>query len=332
MRHAGVLDVGCHSALLTVVRRPAADTRLDTGLDTGLETVTSRKVRLRLNEMLGPDGRVTERGVRSLQRAVAEAMRTEHGTRVPEGAEVFAFATSVIRDAPNRDEVIARIAKATGTRLRVLSGQEEARLAYVAARQWAGPPTGRLLVLDIGGGTVEVASGFGAHPETVHSLPLGARTVTRQWLPGGVARSAAHLREVRRRLRHAFAEVADLPSVVPGGRVLACSKTFTQLARLGAAHAGPPATRRRLTTRALRASLALLARTDPGDRGRLPGISAHRAEQSLAGALVAEALMHACGATRVEICPWSTREGLLLERLAALHRLTPARSSPSPTG
>ncbi|MEU9888419.1 hypothetical protein [Sphaerisporangium sp. NPDC051011] len=319
MRHAGVLDVGCHSALLTVVRRPAEDA--------GLETVTSRKVRLRLQEMLGPDGRVTERGVRSLQRAVAEAMCTEGGTRVPEVSEVFAFATSVIRDAPNRDEVIARIAKATGTRLRVLPALEEARLAYVAARQWAGPPAGRLLVLDIGGGTVEVASGSGEQPATVHSLPLGARTVTRQWLPGGVARSTGHLREVRRSLRQAFAEVPGLPSAVPGGRVLACSKTFRQLARLGAAHSGSPATRRRLTARALRASLALLARTEPGDRGRLPGISAHRAEQSLAGALVAEALMRACGVTRVEICPWSTREGLLLERLGEAHRLGPPREA-----
>ncbi|MFC7640145.1 hypothetical protein ACFQX6_03205 [Streptosporangium lutulentum] len=72
---------------------------------------------------------------------------------------------------------------------------------------------------------------------------------------------------------------------------------------------------RHLVLPGLRASLALLAGTDTADRGDLPGISDHRAEQSLAGALVAEALMEACGATRAEICPWSTREGLLLEHL-----------------
>jgi exopolyphosphatase/guanosine-5'-triphosphate,3'-diphosphate pyrophosphatase len=61
--------------------------------------------------------------------------------------------------------------------------------------------------------------------------------------------------------------------------------------------------------------VALLAGAKPSRRGKLPGISRHRAEQSLAGALIAQTLMEACGAKSVEICPWSTREGLLLEHL-----------------
>jgi exopolyphosphatase/guanosine-5'-triphosphate,3'-diphosphate pyrophosphatase len=127
MRQAGVLDVGCHSALLTVVRwRPGAVR----------EPVFSHKVRLRLHETLDRKGRLSKAGVHSVQRAVAEAVTAEPHLRLP---EVFAFATSVIRDAPNRDEVTARVARTTGTRLRVLPGGEEARLAYVAARRWAGP-------------------------------------------------------------------------------------------------------------------------------------------------------------------------------------------------
>jgi exopolyphosphatase / guanosine-5'-triphosphate,3'-diphosphate pyrophosphatase len=304
MRQAGVLDVGCHSALLMVVRPSRSDARL--------ETVVSCKVRLGLHQMLAPDGQLGECGVRSVQLAVAKAMVAGADLR----QEVFAFATSVIRDAPNRDEVITRVARATGTHLQVMPGLEEARLAYVAARHWAGRMSGPLLVLDVGGGTVEIASGTGDQPHTVHSLPLGARRITREWLPGGAASSERHLEEVRQHLRQVLSEQRGLPEVQRGGRVLACSKTFEQLARLAAALRGKPArTRWRLTLPGLRASLALLASTDPADRGDLPGISGHRAEQSLAGALVAEALMEACGVTRAEICAWSTREGLLLERL-----------------
>jgi exopolyphosphatase/guanosine-5'-triphosphate,3'-diphosphate pyrophosphatase len=306
MRQAGVLDVGCHSALLTVVRwRPGAV----------LEPVFSHKVRLRLHETLDRKGRLSKAGVHSVQQAVAEAVTADPHLRLP---EVFAFATSVIRDAPNRDEVIARVARTTGTRLRVLPGEEEARLAYVAARRWAGPATGRLLVLDIGGGTVEIASGTGDQPRVVRSLPLGARRITRDWLPGGSLPSQRRLTQARRYLRQSLSAAPGLPQAEAGKRVLACSKTFEQLARLTGPRNKTPRAPQQLTLPQLRAAIPLLADAGPDRRGELPGISRHRAEQSLAGALIAETLMEACGVHSVEISPWSTREGLLLERLGVI--------------
>ncbi|MFE2303388.1 Ppx/GppA phosphatase family protein [Streptomyces sp. NPDC059445] len=304
VRQAGVLDVGCHSALLTVARRRAG---------VAMEEVLSRKVRLQLHETLDATGRLDKSGVRSVQRAVAETL-AENREALP---EVYAFATSVIRDAPNRDEVLAQVASATGTRLRVLSGEEEARLAYVAARHWAGERPGSLLVLDIGGGTVEVASGTSRQPRTAHSLPLGARTVTRTWKLDEAVSSKRRLAEVRDHLSDRLAD-ADLPHADPDGRVLACSKTFTQLARYTTAGSDRSRAPQRLTLDEVRAAVGVLAKNGSAGRGRLPGISRHRAGQSLAGALVAEALMEACRATSVEISPWSTREGLLLERLGAL--------------
>jgi exopolyphosphatase/guanosine-5'-triphosphate,3'-diphosphate pyrophosphatase len=259
VRQAGVLDVGCHSALLTVVRRrPGAV----------LEPVFSRKVRLRLHETLDHKGRLEKAGVRSVERAVAEAVAANPRTR---GPEVFAFATSVIRDAPNRDAIIASVARATGTRLRVLTGEEEARLAYVAAREWAGPAAGPLLVLDIGGGTVEIASGTGDQPDSVLSLPLGARRITRDWLPGGTVPSARRLAELQKYLHQYLEAVPDLPRAEPGGRVLACSKTFEQLARLAAARSKAPRARRKLALPQLRVSIDLLAGSKPSRRGKLPG-------------------------------------------------------------
>lgn len=220
VRQAGVLDVGCHSALLTVVRWRSGGS---------LEPVFSHKVRLSLHETLDRKGRLGKAGVESVQRAVAEAVAANPQLR---RSEFFPFATSVIRDAPNRDEVIARVARATGTRLRVMTGEEEARLAYVAARQWTGSVPGPLLVLDIGGGTVEIASGTGDQPRVVRSLPLGARRITRDWLPGGTGSSKRRLAEVRQHLRQSLSAGPGVPQAVPGGRVLACSKTFEQLARL----------------------------------------------------------------------------------------------------
>ncbi|MFC1402540.1 MULTISPECIES: Ppx/GppA phosphatase family protein [Streptacidiphilus] len=307
MRQAGVLDVGCHSALLTVVQRRKSG---------AIEPVLSHKVRLRLHQALGPDGRLRGRAVRSVEQAVGEAVDADPRVLLP---EVFAFATSVIRDAPNRDEVIARVARTTGVRLLVLPGEEEARLAYVAARHWAGPEAGPLLVLDIGGGTVELAWGDAARPGGVLSLPLGARRVTRELLPGSTPASERRLDRARQQLRRALAAAPGLPQAEPGVRVLASSKTFTQLARLAAVRGVPQRRRPRsadeLTLRDLRAVIPLLAAVSVPRRGTLPGIAPHRAEQSLAGALVAETLMEACGADTVTICPWSTREGLLLEHL-----------------
>lgn len=302
MRQASVLDVGCHSALLTIVRRRP---------DSLLEPVFSRKVRLRLHETLDHKGRLDPAGVESVEQAVAEAVAANPH---PHGPEVFAFATSVIRDAPNRDAIIASVKRTTGTRLRVLTGQEEARLAYVAARQWA-EESGPLLVLDIGGGTLEIASGTGDRPRTVHSLPLGARRVTRDWLPGNSRPSPQRLTEIREHLRRSLEAVPGLPHAEPGTRVLACSKTFEQLARLAAARGKAPRAGRKLALPHLRTSVTLLAEAKPSRRGKLPGISHHRAAQSLAGALIAQTLMEVCGVKTAEICPWSTREGLLLEHL-----------------
>ncbi len=313
VRRTGVLDVGCHSALLTVVER---------GDDSPLEPVLARKVRLRLHETLDAAGRLDRSGVRSVQRAVARTLAADGGRSLP---SVYAFATSVIRDAPNRDEVIAQVARTTGTRLRVLPGEEEARLAYVAARQWAGRDGRPLLVLDIGGGTVEIADGAGEQPRAVHSLPLGARAVNRRMDLADAVTSGRRLREVRESLRASVGELGGaLPRAPRDGRVLASSKTFTQLARLAAAQGPLGEGPERLSLRQVRKIVPLLAARGPAERAKLPGISRHRAGQSLAGALVAEALMEMCGVDSVEICPWSTREGLLLERLEsaapAVHR------------
>jgi exopolyphosphatase/guanosine-5'-triphosphate,3'-diphosphate pyrophosphatase len=293
----GVLDVGCFSAHLVVVS------------GSPLRPVVSHKTRLRLDRTLDQDNRLRPEGVEQVVTAVRTARRIAERAGV---AEVVPFATSVIRDAANADQVISEVARRTGTRLRVLPGCEEACLAYMAARHWFGWHVGPLLVLDVGGGTVELAAGDDVEPSWAMSLPFGARTLTRR-LP--LERARDHRGLAREQVLVHDRVVAALEGAgVADQRAVGCSKVFQQLARLAGArpqHDGP-FVRRTLRLADLRGWIPKLARMPAPRRARLPGISRHRAEQSLAGALVAEALMVATGHDEVEICPWSTREGLLL--------------------
>src|ERR1700730_12102024 len=99
------------------------------------------------------------------------------------GADALvAFATSAIREATNGMAVLGRVRDATGVPVKVLPGVEEARLTYLAARAWAAFSASTLLVLDIGGGTLELAGGTGERPEIADSLPLGATRLTHRFV------------------------------------------------------------------------------------------------------------------------------------------------------
>src|SRR5690242_11997098 len=198
----GVLDVGCFSAHLVVVERDL------------MRPLVSHKVRLRLDRELDSTGAITAAGVESLCAAV-RAARKKAGD-VP----FLPFATSSVRDSSNAAEVMRKVARRTGVDLKVLSGKEEARYSYAAARHWFGWSAGPMVVLDVGGGTVELAAGFGAEPEFALSLPLGARTLTRSGLTVEDMRV-----EVRDRIAAAFPRDES-------ARAVGCSKVFEQLARL----------------------------------------------------------------------------------------------------
>ncbi|SER60224.1 exopolyphosphatase / guanosine-5'-triphosphate,3'-diphosphate pyrophosphatase [Lentzea xinjiangensis] len=277
----GVLDVGCFSAHLVVVDRDL------------LRPLLSHKVRLRLDRELGPDGAISAGGIDSLCAAVLAA-RKKAGD-VP----FLPFATSSVRDCTNADEVMRKVARRTGVELKVLSGKEEARLSYTAARHWFGWGAGPMVVLDVGGGTVELASGTGAEPEVAVSLPLGARTLTRAGL------TVQDMRAVVRERLAAFPRNET-------ARAVGCSKVFEQLARLAGARPDIYA-QRQLKLKDLEKWIPRLAKLSVRERAALPGISRHRAQQSLAGAVVAEGLMQASGHDVVDISPWSTKEGLLLD-------------------
>ena len=93
---------------------------------------------------------------------------------------VLSFATSALREAPNGEKVLDRVRKETGVDLQVLSGEDEARLTFLAVRRWFGWSSGRLAVFDIGGGSLEIAAGSDEEPTIAVSVPLGAGRLTRE--------------------------------------------------------------------------------------------------------------------------------------------------------
>ena len=174
----GVLDVGSNTVHLLVVDAYPGARPLP---------AFSHKAEIRLADHLEHGGRLSTRGEEQLLVFVKDALRIAEDKGVE---DLVGFATSAIRDAVNGDEVLARITEQTGTRINVLGGEDEARLTFLAARRWFGWSSGRLLVFDIGGGSLEIASGVDEEPDVALSLPLGAVRLTRDWLQSDPATRA----------------------------------------------------------------------------------------------------------------------------------------------
>lgn len=300
----GVLDIGSNTGHLLVVDAHGGAAPLP---------ASSYKQPLRLAEHLDGDGAVRQAGVDALVEFTAEAVRVAEDKGC---AEMLTFATSAVRDAVNSEAVLDTVHERTGVRLEVLSGEDEARLTFLAVRRWFGWSAGRLAVFDIGGGSLEIAGGADEAPDAAWSLPLGAARLARTHF--AVVPDAGALRALRRDIRADIARNAG--SLLRAGRpdrAAATSKTFRSLARIcGAApSAEGPLVRRVLSREALSESVGELARLTPDDLARLPGVSPSRAHQIVPGALVAEACMDIFDLPELEICPWALREGVILERL-----------------
>jgi exopolyphosphatase/guanosine-5'-triphosphate,3'-diphosphate pyrophosphatase len=276
--------------------------------------MTSEKTALRLAESLDSSGRLSRHGADALVRAVhtARTSAAAAGCR-----DLLAFATSALRDAPNSAAVLARVHAETGVSLQVLPGEDEARYTFLAVRRWFGWSAGRLLALDIGGGSLELAAGMDEVPSVAESLPLGAGRLTREWFSSDPP-TRREIDALRHHVELLLAPVAaKLMAEGTPERAVGTSKTFRSLARLtGAAPSSEgPRARRVLTDTGLRQVGAFISRMSAADLAELEGVSPSRAHQLVAGAVVAEAAMRALDLTQLEICPWALREGVILRRL-----------------
>ncbi|GEJ99138.1 Ppx/GppA phosphatase family protein [Streptomyces sp. NPDC003388] len=301
----GVLDVGSNTVHLLVVDAHPGARPLP---------AHSHKADLRLAQLLDGSGAIGDDGIHRLVDVVRDALQAAEDKGVE---DLLPFATSAVREATNADDVLARVENETGVRLQVLTGPEEARLTFLAVRRWFGWSAGKLLVLDIGGGSLEIAYGMDEEPYAAVSLPLGAGRLTAGWLPGDPP-APDDVRALRRHVRTEIARtVGEFSRFGAPDHVVATSKTFKQLARIaGAARSAEGLyVQRELKRESLEAWVPRLAGMTAEQCAELPGVSEGRAGQLLAGALVAEGAMDLFRVESLEICPWALREGVILRRL-----------------
>ena len=297
----GVLDMGSNTIHLQVVdAHPGARPT----------PASSQKFELRLTEYLDRNNLITDEGYDLLDHAITEVLK--HAQEF-ECEEILAFATSAIREADNGNTIIEKLQERHNIELQILSGDEEAQLTFLAARRWLGWSAGRLLVLDIGGGSLEMAVGNDESASSTVSLPIGAARMTREHLVGDPysGKSIKALTQfVREKVSHSVTgELLEHNS----DQIVATSKTFRTLARLTDHWYDDSA--KTLEYEALTSAIEKLKGLSNAERAQLPGVSASRAKQILAGAIVAEAVMSHLNIDKIEICPWALREGIVLKWL-----------------
>jgi len=216
----GVLDVGSNTVHLQVV---------DTSPGARPNPTFNYKEELRLTQYISDDNQVSQEGIDKLRNSIKRAIEQSASVQTQ---ELLPFATSALREAENGEEIIKSINKDFRIDLQVLTGEEEARLTFLAARRWFGWSSGRLLVIDIGGGSLEMAVGVDESPEVAISLPLGAARLTNKFLKGDPYTDKS-IRSLRDHIEEKLEQI--LPNLVKhqeSDRAIATSKTLRTLARL----------------------------------------------------------------------------------------------------
>ena len=297
----GVLDMGSNTIHLQVVdAHPGARPT----------PASSQKFELRLTEYLDRNNHITDEGFDLLSHAITEVLK--HAKEF-ECEEILAFATSAIREADNGEKIITDLRRIHSIDLQILSGDEEAQITFLAARRWLGWSAGRLLVLDIGGGSLEMAIGNDESASSTLSLPIGAARMTREFLTGDPYTSKSIKALTQYSQEMISQSVAGELAEHNADRIVATSKTFRTLARLTDHWYKDGG--KFLEREALAAAIEKLKDLTNTQRSSLPGVSPSRAKHIVAGAIVAESVMKHLSIEKVEICPWALREGIVLKWL-----------------
>src|SRR5471032_2104583 len=306
MRIAAI-DIGTNSIHMIVVQvRP----------DLSFEVIDREKEMVRLGAG-GLDGRaLTPEAMHAALQVLSKFRRLAESHKVD---EVIAVATSATREAENGGEFLQTVTQQTGIRPRVISGTEEARLIHMAAVYGVSVPGDVAVVIDIGGGSVEVTRGAGAAIELGRSFKLGVIRLTERF----VKTDPLEPRDQRKLVRHIDAEAGKyLDQIARAGfeRVIGTSGTILSLGAVASAAEGlaPGASlrNRRFTAKQIHRVRKDLVALDLEKRLRVPGLEPRRADLVVAGAILVDELLRRLGATEITLCDLSLREGLVLDYIS----------------
>jgi len=225
---------------------------------------------------------------------------------------IEAVATSAIRDATNRDELLSAIRERTGIEARVISGREEARYGWLAIANSTTIEDG--FGLDIGGGSIQTMRLARRRLGEAESLPLGSVRVSERFLPDEKA-TAKGMKALH---KHVAAELEALGWWTGGGRLVGIGGTIRNLAAAAMRRAELPPVGVQgyeLHLDTLEELIELLASKPASKRGELSGIKLDRGDVILGGALTLAATMEAGGFEAIEVTEAGLREGIFFDRL-----------------
>jgi exopolyphosphatase / guanosine-5'-triphosphate,3'-diphosphate pyrophosphatase len=305
MRLAAI-DIGTNSLHMIVVRvRP----------DFSFEIVDREKEMVRLGAG-GLGGRaLTPEVMRTALQVLSKFVRLAQSHNVD---EVVAVATSATREAENGGEFLSAIAEQTGVRPRIISGTEEARLIHLAAVYGVSVPGNSVVVIDIGGGSVEITRGTGPNVDVGRSFKLGVIRLTERF----VKSDPLSARDERKLLKHIDAEAGRyLDQIARAGfdRVIGTSGTILSLGAVAAADQGAPDAQlrnRRVSVKHLHRIRKQIVSLSLEQRLKVPGLDPRRADLAVAGAVLLDAILQRLGTDELTLCDLSLREGLILDYIA----------------
>jgi exopolyphosphatase/guanosine-5'-triphosphate,3'-diphosphate pyrophosphatase len=285
-RILAAIDVGTNAVRLEIARSLPDGT---------LETLHQERDPVRPGEGVFSGGTIAKpvanRLIATLRRYAALCRRYR--------ARIRAVATAAVREARNREEIVRRASVEAGLNLEVVSGREEARLICLGVLEGRSP-TARSLLIDIGGGSTEVATGLGEKPTSLHSVAVGAVRLTEIFDTAGKV-SAERLEVMRSYAAEAFRE--SLPRRLPGPRVaLGSSGTINAIVAAGTDS-------KRLTLRRLERMVDQLADRSLAERRKQ--FEPRRAEIIVAGAVILEACMRHLGLEAISAVGTGLRNGVL---------------------
>jgi len=306
MRIAAI-DIGTNSLHMIVVR---------VRTDLSFEVIDREKEMVRLGAG-GLDGRaLTAAAMHAALQVLSKFRRLAESHRVD---EIVAVATSATREAENGAEFLKAIAEKTGIRPRVISGTEEARFIHLAAVYGVGVPGDMAVVVDIGGGSVEITRGAGSNAELGRSFKLGVIRLTERF----VKSDPLSPRDERKLLKHVDGEIGKyLDQINRAGfdRLIGTSGTILSLGAIVSAGqglpAGAPLRNRRIPAKQLHRVRKALVSLDLQERLRVEGLEPRRADLAVAGAILLDAIVRRLGASEITLCDLSLREGLVLDYIA----------------
>ncbi|HZN04525.1 MAG TPA: Ppx/GppA phosphatase family protein [Candidatus Polarisedimenticolia bacterium] len=310
-RPLAVIDVGSNSIRSLVV---------DMDGEGAPKVLDDQREVVRLASGLRRRGRLSRKAMR---RAIEALKRMADIARARGARRVAVVGTSAIREASNRRQFIERVRAETGLGLRVISEEEEARLAFESAALSFDLGNEPCAVIDLGGGSAELILAFGKHVQEAYSLRLGAVTLTERYLTSDPIRGrelARLQRHVRRRLRAGRIEADPAPRVL-----IASGGTATTLAQIVMARQGlegRPVLGFEMTQAELLHLLSAMLRRTLAERRQMPGLSPERADIIVAGAAVLYEIM-----ARLKINLLRVNERGI--RHALLHRMIARKASPA---